>query len=133
VERKKTYEELEAENRVLRSTGVAMALAPVAINIVRWAGACVIAYFGYASIASLAGKTTLSAIGINFLSNVTISNSLAWLLGGGGIIFGVRQRRLRRQIARRLERIPQLEAAIDPGRTSSRLAPGGVTNPKDRE
>ena len=81
----------------------------------------------------MAGKTTLSAIGINLLSNVTISNNLAWLLGGGGIIFGVRQRRLRKQIARRLERIPELETAIDPGRTSSRLGPGGVTNVEDRD
>jgi hypothetical protein len=140
VQPRKTYEELEAENRVLQAenrilhnTNVAMALAPIAINLVRWAGACVIAGFGYLSVAALAGKTTISAIGINVLTNVTINSALAWLLAGGSVAYGWRERRLRKRTIKRLDRIPQLEAKIDPGRTSSKLGAGGVTHPRDRD
>lgn len=133
METRKTYEELEAENRILRSTDKALILAPIAINFIRWGGLCVISYFGYAAIAALSGKVTLSSIGINFLSNVSVSSSLAWLLGGGGIIYGLRERKLRQRTVLRMDRIPELETNIDPDRTSSSLGPGGMTHPRDRE
>lgn len=125
---------LRAENRILRSTDRAHILAPIAINLIRWGGLCAIAYFGYAAISSLAGKTTISDIMVNILSNVVISNGLAWVLAGGGVAYGWRERRLRQRAIQRLGgRIPELETNIDPGRTSSTLDSRGETNPEDRE
>lgn len=125
---------LRAENRILHSTDRAQILAPIAINLIRWGGLCVLAYFGYASIAALAGKTTVSDIMVNILSNVSVNNGLAWVLAGGGVAYGWRERKLRQRTIKRLgDRIPELEANIDSGRTSSKLGPGGETHPRDKE
>lgn len=64
-------------------------------DLVRYGTVCVVAYFGYRSIAALAGQTTLANIGIRFLSNVSVSAVASWAVGMSGLAYGVWQRRLR--------------------------------------
>lgn len=82
----------------------------------------------------LAGKTTLADIGINFLGSFTISNSVALLFGGGGVIYALRERRYRiKELQKYSKRVILLEQMIDPSRTSSNLTPKGETNPMDED
>lgn len=77
-------------------------------------------------IASLAGKTTLAAIGISFLANLTVSKGLAYIFGVGGVSYGLGERYVRRKTVRRTGgRIKELEARIDPKRSSSNLTEAG--------
>jgi hypothetical protein len=111
-----------------------MAVASVFNNVIRFAALCILAYFVYASIAVLAGKQTDANIGVSFLGNLTVSQSLAYIFGGGGLVYGFRERALRQRTVERLQRrIQELEAAQDPARTSSKLTPKGETHPRDRE
>lgn len=130
----KSNAELRAENRLLRRSDNAMAVASVFNNLIRFAALCVLAYFVYASVAVLAGKQTDASIGVSFFGNLTVSQSLAYIFGGGGLVYGFRERALRQKTIKRLQgRIQELEAAKDPARTSSKLTPKGDTHPRDRE
>jgi hypothetical protein len=90
-------------------------------------------YYAYLAIASLAGKETFAKILVSFVANMTISKWLAYAFGGGGVLYGVKERRLRRNTARRLApgRI-QYEEGLDPLRSSSGLTQTGETNPEER-
>jgi hypothetical protein len=58
---------------------------------------------------------------------------LTWGVGVGGIFYGWRQRKFRKDdIEKRSERIAQLERMLDPGRSSSGLDRRGGTNPEDQ-
>ena len=82
----------------------------------------------------LAGKVTLADIGIGFLGSFTISNSVALLFGGGGVIYAIRERRNRiKELQKYSKRTILLEQRIDPNRTSSNLTPKGETNPLDED
>lgn len=129
----KTAAELRAENKLLKRLGVAQAAAAIVNTIVRWGGSVLIARYAFLSIEALAGETTLASIGVNVLSDIRVSYALAWLLAGGGVAYGVRQRTLRRDTVSRIqERNRDLEAARDPKRSSSRLTLRGETQPEDR-
>jgi hypothetical protein len=92
-----------------------------------------IVYFIYLSIAALAGQVTLASIGISILGNVTVSDAVAYIFGGGGIIYGLNERRVRKSTVERVQgRNVSLEKRLDPGRTSSQLTPRGDTHPDDQ-
>lgn len=56
----------------------------------------------------------------------------AYILGGGGLIYGLRERKLRKKYIERMsDRIKSLEEKIDPGRSSSGLPKTGDTKPTD--
>jgi len=102
--------------------------------LIRWAGVVLIARYGYLTVHDLAGQATTADIGIKLLTDVKISEALAWLLAGGGILYGRQQRKLRKDTVERLqERNRNLERTIDPKRTSSDLTPRGETRPEDDE
>lgn len=129
---KKTRAQLEVENRYLRRRTGLEAIASVVNHAIRVGGAVAIAYFGYRTVGVLAGETTTANIGIRFLADVRVSDAVAWLFGAGGVMYGLRQRRLRRSTVERLSgRITQLEKGIDSRRTSSHLTPRGETQPED--
>lgn len=122
----KTRKELAVENRMLRRSGRAIAVAGVLQTLIRWGGATAIAYFGYSSIAVLAGQYTFADIGIGFLASIKVSESVAWIFGVGGVVYGTRQSKLRKDTVERLSgRIQTLERQHDPGRSSSKLTPRG--------
>jgi hypothetical protein len=101
-------------------------------NAICYGGLVGIFYFIYQSVAVLAGKATVADIGIKFLAELGISEALAWLLAGGGMLYGFGQRRLRKNTIERLQsRNQSLEQSLDPNRTSSRLTPRGDTRPED--
>ncbi len=123
---------LEAEIRFLRQGQNSRTVASIANNLIRWAGLGVIAYFAYRSIDALAGKETTANVMVNFLASIKANQWAAWIAGGGGTIYGLRQRSLRRKtIARLQKRNTDLESKIDPNRTSSGLTERGETDPKD--
>jgi hypothetical protein len=83
--------------------------------------------------AQLVGKHTEASIVLSLLGELKVSVGIAWGFGVGGVLYGWRQNQARRRDIRRLSlRIQQLEAKIDPNRTSSRLTPDGATNPGDK-
>jgi hypothetical protein len=93
---------------------------------------CVWSFSG--AIRSLSGQRTLADMKLSMLGSFTIERTLCLGAAAGGIVYGHKQRRLRQQKTARLEgRIHELEQAIDPGRSSSRLTPEGKTNPKDED
>jgi hypothetical protein len=130
----KSNAELKAEIRLLRRGDTALGVTSVFNNIVRFGALVLIARYGYLTIESLAGKATLASIGINFLGNLTISQSLAYIFGVGGISYGLGERWLRKKTTKRLGgRVPELEAKIDRRRTSSNLTDRGETPLDDKD
>lgn len=128
----KSKAQLEAENRLLRDNAQSNAVASVLRDVAKWAALGFIAYCAYLSVASLAGRSTNADIVVNVLSDIRISQALAWLLAAGGISYGRVQRRLKKGTVERLQgRIKELETRVDPKRSSSGLTVRGDTNPED--
>lgn len=129
----KSKAELIAENRFLRKDRNASNITTVVIYAIKYGALVAIFYLGYLSVLALAGKHTFADIGVSFLSDVNISVSLAWLLGVGGIFYGMRQRKVRKDTVERLQgRIQYLETQIDSKRTTSQLTPRGDTREEDK-
>lgn len=133
MSKNKTAAELRAENKLLRKFRITEGFAAVIMNAIRWGGLVLIARYFYLGLAALAGKQTNADIGINVLSEMRMSESLAWLLGGSGVAYGMAQRRLRRSTVERLHgRIKKLETAHDAQRSSSELTTRGETRQEDK-
>lgn len=124
--------ENKAELKFIRQSRNIHAIVSLGGNLFRYTALVAVFYYIYLCVAALAGKTTLANIGINVLANVKISEVVAWLFGGSGVIFGLNQRRLRRKTIEHVQtRNIMLEQRLDPNRTSSQLTPRGETNPRD--
>lgn len=101
-------------------------------KLIRYGGMVVIAYLGYKSLAVLAGKYTEANIVLSLLGRLHANEWVAWIFGGSSVIYGWRQRRLRRDEIESLGgRNRKLELKLDKGRTSSRLTRRGDTRPED--
>ena len=82
----------------------------------------------------LAGQNTWAKITVNFLGNIKVSQIIAWIFGGGGIIYGKSQNKLRKDTVEFFAgRTQSLEAQIDPNRSSSNLTQRGDTSPEDKK
>lgn len=128
----KTRAELEAENRLLRRIEKSRGAAFVIGMLIRYSALVLCVRYGYLTVASLAGKSTLANIVVSALADVRVSETIAWLFGAGGTLFGFAQRRFRKKTVERLSaRNMELEKSIDPRRTSSALLPTGDTRPED--
>jgi hypothetical protein len=74
----------------------------------------------------------MAQVVISFLGSMTVSKSLAYMFGAGGVLFGAYERRLRKKTLAHLHpRAKELEKLIDPRRSSSTLTNEGETNPLD--
>jgi hypothetical protein len=101
--------------------------------VVPWTGAALVAFFFYRAVVSLAGQYTFAQIGMTFLGDFKISDSVAYLFGGGGIAYGIKRKKLQGDnLERMAKRIAELEKQIDSNRSSSRLTPRGLTRPEDK-
>jgi hypothetical protein len=130
---KKSKSQLEAELRVLKKSRFAEGTVQVFLSLIRWGAIVLIVRYGYLSIEALAGKDTFTDIVINFLSDIKVSVAISWSVGAGGAIYGLKQRKLRRDTVERLQgRIKLLESEKDPSRTSSQLTKRGDTRPEDK-
>lgn len=125
--------DLEAELRVLRRTKSSEGFVQVLNTFFRCTAWVLIAFFAYLGVDSLAGKITFANIGINFLSEVKTSISLSITVGIIGAVYGLKQRKLRRDTVEILQtRIKELESYIDKNRSSSKLTVRGDTRPEDK-
>ncbi len=102
------------------------------MTLIRYGAIVLSLRYIYLTVEALAGQVTLAQIGISFLGNLTLSQSLAYIFGTGGVIYGYGEHKLRQRTIRRLgPKRKELEVSIDPRRTSSRLTEKGETNPED--
>ena len=137
--KKKSYAELEAEVKFLRESKKAEGTILVINNFIKWASLTIIAWFAYASISVLAGKTTSAIFRASFMTNFLSTDNwckpaiiLVVLLCIAVVLYGKVQRYLRQNTIERLEsRIRDLETRIDPNRSSSMLTPRGETRKED--
>jgi hypothetical protein len=105
-------------------------------SLCKWGPLCVIAYFGYLSIATLAGHSTLAEFGVRVIADLKVNNVVSHLVtalfGVGGISYGYSERRLRhKNIERMSEQLTEYEKLIDPKRSTSGLTKRGRTRPED--
>ena len=129
---KKSYEQLEAELHVIKTTKVVEGIVAILLTSIRCGTVVLIAKYGYLSLSSLAGHQTMSNIVFNVFSNVGFSQGLSYVMCAGGVGYGITQRSLRkRTIKRASPRAKQLESIIDPSRSSSELTETGDTRPED--
>lgn len=117
---KRTRAQLEAElHEQQKSDRIWITLSTLKTLIVV-GGVVLVAYIAGDTIKVLAGRTTMADIGVRFLTNVKVSEAIAWLVGGGGVSYGYAQRGLRIRTAKRQgQHIERLEKLLDPDRTSS--------------
>jgi uncharacterized membrane protein len=129
----KTREQLESELRVLKKARFSEGSVQIALSLIRWGAIVLIARYVYLSISTLSGHSTFADIGINFLASVHISVAIAWGASVGGVLYGVNQRKLRKDTVEHFHgRIKELETMIDPSRSTSNLTPRGDTRPEDK-
>jgi hypothetical protein len=130
---KKTAAELKAENRLLLRGHISVAISSVVNTAIPWIAAVLLARYAYMSIDALAGQKTTADIGIKFLGDLKVSQSLFYLFGAGGIAYGLNQRKLRKKTIEHIsERVQRHEREIDPKRSSSKLTKRGETRPEDK-
>lgn len=122
----------EREQKLALSFKRTEAVAETVRTAIKWGSLVLIARYGFLATASLAGKQTVADIAMRFLGSLAVSKSIAYILGGGGVIYGIGQRQLRRKSIRRITKDKNdAERLIDPGRTSSELTETGTTQPGD--
>jgi hypothetical protein len=98
-----------------------------------WGALVAIAYWVHTDVVALAGKQTLARIGLSFMSDIKVSDAIAYVFGAVGAGYGIAERTLRRKtIARLSDEGRLLEQMIDPQRTSSNLTRHGTTRPEDK-
>jgi hypothetical protein len=128
---KKTSVQLE-EQKLRWKTIRLTSWIPVIQNLIRWAGVSVTLYFLFRSVEVLAGRTTDANFGLKVLASKYAGLALMALFGGGGVAYGLQQRKLRRDaVAHVSPRIEELERRLDRKRSSSKLTTRGETNPGD--
>lgn len=106
------------------------AWARVATTAVKWAGVTACSYWFFRCIEALAGQDTNANVLMDLAVRMGISRWLAFAVGGCGLVYGMQQRKLRRRVVERTGgRIKDLEARLDPRRSSSQLDDRGRTPP----
>lgn len=101
--------------------------------VIPWGSVVLIAWLVTDAVNGLAGKYTFADIGVRFLADIKVSEAVAYVVGGGGMLYGYKERRLRQKnIARLSGRNQEYEKRVDPKRSSSGLTPEGKTRPEDR-
>jgi hypothetical protein len=101
--------------------------------IVIWVGICILGYWTKDAIVALAGHSTSVVVqaGLKIISDVRFTAS--YMVSAGCTTWAVAERKIRQRRVRELHvRIKELETAIDPNRSSSKLTLEGKTNPRDR-
>ena len=106
------------------------------VKLCKWIPITLICYFAYLSIAALAGKSTLAAIGIYLVADLKVNKFLSHIVmaafGISGTAYGYQQKKLQQRNIERMSKVIQnLENKLDPNRSSSRLTDKGLTRPED--
>jgi hypothetical protein len=99
----------------------------------RWGCFAFLGWCTLQAVRELAGKTTFAELVVGFLANVEVGWTVSLSVGFVGVLFGVKERKLRlRKTASMAVYIRQLEARLDPKRTTTTLTLDGQTNPEDK-
>jgi len=112
-------------------------LSAILLTLIRWCGAGWFMYCVYLTVNCLAGKQTSADIavagGVNlkFIASRYFSQIVFAFFGGGGILYGNRQKKLYKKATEKLRRLEKYEQKIDPNRSSSGLDDGSTPNPED--
>lgn len=96
-------------------------------------GVCLVAVVWLAGniVGPLAGENTALSLGVSFLGDLKVS--LAFTLAASAAAWAVVERVLRQRKTQYLQdRVRELEARLDPHRSTSGLTPKGKTNPNDK-
>jgi len=108
-------------------------VAELGRDLIKWAAVVVLGYWGYRSVAVMAGTITFADIGLRIIGNLTVNKGIITLLTGSGWVYGLAQRSLRRRFVERNAKAKNdLEKVIDPKRTSSNLSSKGTTPVKGK-
>jgi hypothetical protein len=98
-----------------------------------WGFGAIIAACAAYSVSVLAGKYTFAQIGVSFLGSLKVNETISYAFGASGVIYGIKQRALRRKnIQRMSSQIQTLEGQLFSTRSSSNLTTQGTTQPRDR-
>src|SRR6266705_347979 len=73
------------------------AFVTVSKTLIQYAAVVVCMFFVYRCVAALAGKETLASLGMTVLGNLKVSVGICIVLTGGGVIYGLGERSLRRR------------------------------------
>lgn len=96
-------------------------------------GIVLVFFFLYLSARVLAGQQTFATVVVKFFADFRVRDALAYGLGLGGVGYGLRNRKLRKDSVEQMaDRIKILESQIDVRRSSSRLTRRGETRPEDK-
>jgi hypothetical protein len=127
-----TKKELEFELKSCRMNKSTEAFTSLGKQLTGWIGICFCAYWAFRAIEVLADKTTITSIVIDVLGKVEISIVFTFSAGIFGLLYGLRQRKLRKNTVERLQqRIGMLETQLDINRSSSLLTVRGDSRPED--
>ena len=130
--KKKTRAELEAELRLIKGVRRSEAYVVLGQSLIKYGGFLWMSYYAYLSLVALAGQRTFTNIVIDVLGSTGVSVALGWFIGLVGVLYGLKQRSLRKDVVERLSgRIKELERKQDSRRSSSRLTERGDTRPED--
>jgi len=120
-------------NFVRRSQAIA-SFTSIFLAFIRYGAFCVLGYFATKCVSAMAGRTTYANMAMTFLVKMKADKWIAYTLGGGGMLYGWSERRLRqRNIKRFGQAAADMEKVIDPQRSSSHLSTDGTTHPLDRQ
>ena len=98
------------------------------MRAITWGGTVTVVYLIGRMVSALAGQTTLADIAVQFLMAGNLREFASYGIAGGGIVYGLRERRLRKSVIRHLsKRKVTLERHLDPNRSSSQLTETGET------
>ena len=85
----------------------------------------------YLGISDLSGEHTIADLSL--IGKIEISDAVLMLFGGGGTLYGLRQRKIRRDTIESLSgRQAEYEKKVDPKRSSSQLTKRGTTPPEKK-
>ena len=89
-------------------------------------------YFAMDALKAYAGHVTLADVQFSVLFSEHAATTFALLFGAGGVLYGRRERKLRKETIERLHPFQRrYEESIDQGRTSSLLTRRGDTRKED--
>lgn len=128
-------ESLDAE-RINAYTRFQFALGTIDIvkKIIGVSPYIIVGYLFFDTLKAFAGRNSFADINIltQFLVNLKVNEWFAWIIAGGSTIFGLRERRLRKnKVGYLTDRIHELEQNLDPSRSSSELTKTGETKKGD--
>ena len=123
----KSKKELELENAILKRDGFGTNLTKVVIALIQYGALAYIFYCLSDAVKVLAGQNTMASFDAPFMNGV-----LGAIFGGGGILYGNKQNKLRKNTVENLQRrIQSLETQLDPNRSTSGLTGRGETHSED--